>query len=218
MFGDSWPYGAHCNGCRPFPVLYADGLVTTTGRRIDLINKTRNGGGAQTLLAELTTSETIRGYVQRADIVVIATGGNDLGPAFEAAAAGTCGGADGLDCYRTFNEKLRGWFDAILTQIEELRTGRPTAIRLVTSSNEYLVDQGLIQLLGPDFGKTSGVAITRMQRDMECEVAADHHALCVDIALALNGPDLLVPRDGNTQAAMQAVADAILATGLDELH
>lgn len=53
---------------------------------------------------------------------------------------------------------------------------------------------------------------------MVCEVAASHNAVCVDIALALNGPDLLQPRDVNTQEAMQAVADAILATGLDELR
>jgi len=56
-----------------------------------------------------------------------------------------------------------------------------------------------------------------MERDMACEVAAGHNATCVDIALALNGPDLLRPRDVNTQDAMQAVADAILATGLNEL-
>ena len=37
-FGDSWPYGAHCNGCTPFPVLYAKGLAATTGRRIDFVN------------------------------------------------------------------------------------------------------------------------------------------------------------------------------------
>ena len=35
--------------------------------------------------------------------------------------------------------------------------------------------------------------------------------------LALNGPDLLVPVDVNLQEGMQAVADAILATGVDEL-
>src|SRR3954463_11414928 len=43
-FGDSWPYVAHCPGCRPFPVLYADGLAATTAHHIEFMNLTTNGG------------------------------------------------------------------------------------------------------------------------------------------------------------------------------
>jgi lysophospholipase L1-like esterase len=217
-FGDSWPYGAHCNGCRPFPGLYAEGLATATGRRIEFVNRTTNGGTAQQLLATMKVSEPIRTVIGRADILVIAIGGNDLEPAFEASAAGSCGGADQLDCFRDITETLRATFDGMLAEIETLRDGRPTAIRLVTMANEFLTDEGLIDVLGAEFGKTSGVTITRMLRDMQCEVAAAQHAVCVDLGLALNGPDLLVPMDVQTQAGMQAVADAILATGLDELE
>jgi lysophospholipase L1-like esterase len=217
-FGDSWPYGAHCNGCRPFPVLYADGLAAETGRRIEFVNLTTNGGTAQSLLEDIKSSKTIRDALERADIVMIATGGNDLGPAFDASVAGTCGGADKLDCFRKVAETLRASFDGILTEIEGLRNGRPTAIRLVTGSNEFLADPGLIEALGADFGKTGGVAVTKMNRDMLCELAAKRNAKCVDLGLALNGPDLLRPQDVNTQEAMQAVAGAILASGLDELR
>ncbi|MEO5887073.1 MAG: SGNH/GDSL hydrolase family protein [Anaerolineales bacterium] len=217
-FGDSWPYGAHCNGCRPFPVLYADGLAATTDHRIDFVNLTTNGGTSQSLLTSIQTSEKTREAVKSADIIIIATGGNDLGPAFDAYAAGTCGGADKLDCFRKVAESLRTSFDGILTEIEGLRNGQPTAIRLVTGSNEFLADPGLIELFGADFGKTSGVSVTQMNRDVQCEVAAKHNAKCVDLGLALNGPDLLHPQDVNTQQAMQAVADAILASGLDELR
>ena len=152
-----------------------------------------------------------------ADIIVISTGGNDFGPAFDAYAAGTCGGADKLDCFRKVSEILRTSFDGIITEIEGLRKGQPTAIRLVTTSNEFLADPGLIEALGADFGKTSGVAITQMNRDVLCEIAAKHNAECVDLGLALNGPDLLQPQDVNTQEAMQAVADALLASDLDDL-
>ncbi len=38
--------------------------------------------------------------------------------------------------------------------------------------------------------RTAGVAITTMLRDMQCEVAAAHGAKCVDLGLALHGPDL----------------------------
>jgi lysophospholipase L1-like esterase len=217
-FGDSWPYGAHCNGCRPFPVLYAEGLAAATGRHVDFVNLATNGGTAQGLLADFKSSKPIRDDLARADIVMIAIGGNDYGPAFDASAAGTCGGADKLDCFRTVAKTLRTSFDGMLTEIEQLRQGRPTAIRLIATSNEFLADPDLIAALGADFGKTSGVAVTKINREVACEVAAAHNAKCVDLGLALNGPDLLKPQDVNTQDAMQAVADAIVASGVDELR
>jgi lysophospholipase L1-like esterase len=217
-FGDSWPYGAHCNGCRPFPLLYADGLKATTGHNIKFINLTTNGGTSQSLLRDIQNVQRIRDAIMSADIIVIATGGNDLEPAFNAYSAGMCGGADKLDCFRNVAGILSASFDGIVTEIEGLRKGRPTAIRLVTTSNEFLADPGLIEAFGVDFGKTKGVAITRMNRDVQCEIAVKHNAKCIDLGLALNGPDLLRPQDVNTQEAMQAVADAILASGLNELR
>src|ERR671911_426603 len=41
-FGDSWPYGAHCDGCVPFPVLYAEGLASATSREVDFSNLVTN--------------------------------------------------------------------------------------------------------------------------------------------------------------------------------
>jgi hypothetical protein len=69
-------------------------------------------------------------------------------------AAGTCGGADKLDCFRAVATTLRTAYDAMLTEIDGLRVGRPTAVRMVTGSNEFLTDAELIGLLGADFGKT----------------------------------------------------------------
>ena len=88
---------------------------------------------------------------------------------------------------------------------------------MVTTSNEFLADPALIELFGADFGAVGGVAVTKMNRHAQCEVAAAHHAICIDLGAALNGPKLTTPQDVNTQAAMQKVADAILAAGLPEL-
>jgi len=217
-FGDSWSFGAHCHGCNPFPGLYAASLKATNGRPVTFLNLTTNGGSAASLLADFKSTQTIRDAVAAADVVIISTGGNDLGPAFDATVAGNCGGADKLDCFRTVAESLRVSFEGILTEIDGLRAGRPTAVRLVTISNEFLADPDLIDALGVDFGRTRGVAVTKMNRDVECLVAAAHHAKCVDLGAALNGSDLLQPQDVNTQDAMQKVADAILASGLDELQ
>jgi len=217
MFGDSWPYGAHCNGCQPFPFLLDVAYAAITGLPIDFLNDTTNGGTAQELAATMRNDPTIRAHIEAADIIVIAIGGNDLEPAFGSYTAGNCGGQDQLDCFRTVATTLRAAYDGMLAAIDGLRAGRPTAVRMVTTSNEFLSDHDLLATFGADFGKTSGVTITRMNHDVQCEVAARHHAVCVDLGASLNGPDLTTPNDVNTQATMQQVADAIAASGLAEL-
>jgi len=218
-FGDSWPYGAHCHGCRPFPLLYADELKAMTGHRIDFINLTTNGGTSQDLLKSIQTSQKTRDAVMSANIIIISTGMNDLDPTIDLYSAGKCGGVDNLDCFRKVAEGWRLSFDEIITEINTLRNGKPTAIRLVTNSNEFLSDPELYQLFGgPEFGSKGGALITNLHHDVLCEVAAKHEAVCVDLRPVLNGPNFDKPQDANTQEAMQAVADAILASGLDELR
>jgi hypothetical protein len=217
-FGDAWAHGTHCNGCRPFPVLYADGLAATTGHRIDFVNLTTDGGTSQSLLLSIQTSQDTRKTIMFADIIVISTGSNDLQPAGDLYLAGNCGGADHMDCFRKIGEGWRQSFDGILTEIDTLRAGKPTAIRLVTNSNEFLSDPGLIAAFGPVFPLRGGAFITNMHHDVLCEVAAKHGAKCVDLRPVLNGPNFDKPQDVSTQAAMQSVADALLASGLDELR
>lgn len=216
-FGDSWPFGAHCNGCQPFPGLYADALAATTRHEIDFRNLTTNGGTSQDLLNTLKTDPEVRDAAAAADIIVISTGANDLDPAFDQWAAGTCGGGDQLECFRAIADGWRTAFEGILTEIDALRSGQHTAIRLLTNSNEFLFDPGLIALFGQEFGLEGGATITALMHEVLCDVAAEHGARCVDLRPVLNGPNFDQPQDVNTQAAMQAVADALLASGLDEL-
>jgi hypothetical protein len=217
-FGDSWPYGAHCNGCQPFPGLYAMGLKAATGHEIDFINLVENGGTSASLLADFREMSAYRDAIAKADIIMISTGANDGEPAGAAWKDGTCGGEDGLDCFREIAEGWRLNFDAMLTEIDTLRVGKPTAIRLVTNSNEFLADPGLIEFFGPDFGPNEGATYTAMHHDVLCEVAAAHSAQCVDLRPVLNGSNFDQPQDVNTQEAMQAVADALVASGLAELE
>ena len=119
---------------------------------------------------------------------MISTGGNDLERALVAASAGTCGGEDQLDCFRDAVASMRASFDGIVTEIELLRNGRPTAIQLVTGVNEFLTDPGLIDAVGPAYAKTHGVAITKMLADVQCEVAAKHTAKCIDLGLRAQWP------------------------------
>ena len=223
-FGDSWSSGAHCGGCRTFVSLYADGLAPKTHRKIVFRNLTQtkvpgsnDGQTSGSLLSDLRSDSSTRRATKNADIIVISTGANDLEPAFDAYGAGTCGGSDKADCFRQIAAKWRTNFDAILAQIRKLRAGRPTAIRVISNSNEFLADPNFIPF-GKDFGSTTGVLITELMRTAVCGAAKAHAAVCVPLGPVLNGPDLLRPQDVNTPKAMKAVAQALLATGLPELR
>jgi lysophospholipase L1-like esterase len=221
--GDSWPSGAHCGYCRTFVGLYADALAAKTGRKIRFTNLTQSsvpgtgrGQTSKSLLADLRSDPKTRRAVAAADIIVISTGANDLEPAFDAYAAGTCGGKDHANCFRKVAAGWRTNFDAILVQIRKLRVGHRTAIRVVTNSNEFLADPNF-NAFGKNFGRTTGVLITKLMHAALCGAARAHEAVCVYLAPILNGPKLTTPQDVNTPKAMATVAKALLDTGLPEL-
>ena len=216
-FGDSWPFGAHCGGCTPFPELYAEGLDASLDAPVDFSNLTTNGGTSGDLRNDVESSETTRAAIADAEIIIISTGANDMEPAFESWLDDTCGGADQLDCFR---EIAVGWeenFEAILTEIDGLRGGQPTAVRILTNANEFLDDPGLLASFGADFGLSGGATITGLHHEALCAAAERHGAICVDLRPVLNGPDFTKPADVNSRESMQLVADALLASGLDEL-
>ena len=49
--------------------------------------------------------------------------------------AGTCGGPDQFDCIRDLGDVWDAGSHAILSEIETLREGKPTAIRLVDAAD-----------------------------------------------------------------------------------
>ena len=222
--GDSWPSGDHCGNCRTFVGLYADALATKTGRKIrfnDLtqatIPGTSRGQTSKSLLADLRSDPETRRAAAAADIIVISTGANDLEPAFDAYGAGTCGGKDHADCFRKVAAGWRSNFDAILVQIRKLRAGHRAAIRVITNSNEFLADPNF-NAFGKNFGRTTGVLITKLMHTALCGPARAHAAVCIYLAPILNGPNLTKPQDVNTPKAMATVAKALLDTGLPELN
>jgi hypothetical protein len=64
---------------------------------------------------------------------------------------------------------------------------------------------------------TFGAKMFEALNAAECEAARTHQAVCVDVRPILNGPTLNQPVDENSPESMQAVADGLLATGLEEL-
>jgi hypothetical protein len=224
--GDSWPEGAHCGGCRTFAGRYADALSAQTGRRVrfeDLTGQAQPyfeqlGGGSASLLKAVRSDAATRGVVARAEVIMIATGPNEIGRAFNKAKNGTCGGKDHMACFRTLHRFWKKNFDAILREIELLRSGKPTAVRLVDAANPFVSDRSMGAGLPKDVATTTGALTFKLLNDALCSNAAKHHAVCVDVRPILNGRTLDQPVDENSPASMRAVADALLATKLAELR
>ena len=216
-FGDSWPEGAHCNGCTPFPELWLEALEGQTGMEIEFFDfmgererSTAEGKMSASLLGSLQTNEETRTAVADADVILISTGPNEIGDAAEAVKAGTCGGADGFDCIRALGETWSSNFNQILTEIETLRDGNPTAIRLVNAANPFVLYPEMSEGMPPDFATTGGALMFELLSVAMCDAAAAHEAVCLDAR-----PLIQVSED--SQESMQAVADALAATGLPEL-
>ncbi len=216
-FGDSWPVGAHCDGCTPFPALWLDALHEQTGAEIEFTDftgdserSTTEGKASASLLNSLQTNEETRTAVADADVILISTGPNEIGDAADAVKAGTCGGGDGYDCIRALGETWSTNFDQILTENETLRDGNPTVVRLVNGANPFVLYPEDNEGLPPDFATTGGTLIFDLLAAAMCDAAVAHEAICIDAR-----PLIQVSED--SPESMQAVADALAATGLAEL-
>ena len=198
VFGDSWGYGAHCNGCTPWPELLPSDYESSSGVDVALTDLTENGGNSALLLDELKNKPAYRDAIAGADIVAFNQGVNDLDKTLDP--------AELTDMWTTN-------LDGMLDVVDELRQGQPTAVRMVGVSNEYLSDVGLKGAVGKN-----GPVIFESFNNVSCTVAADHGGQCIDLRPVLNGPDGQQPADVNTQEAMKAVSAAIAAVGLEELR
>lgn len=219
--GDSWPEGAHCNGCRTFPQIHAEALQQRLGEPVTLVDlagqaqpffDTRGGGGSAGLLKALRTEDSFREQVAQGDIIVIATGPNDGDAIFKKILGGTCGGRHDVACVMSLARTWKHEFDAILDEIETLRDGRATAVRLVNAANAF--DD-------PSFGAATlrgFEAYFEALTDALCTNARAHDVVCVDVRPALNGPDVEQPVNDSSQESMDAVAALLLRTGAPELE
>jgi hypothetical protein len=224
-FGDSWPEGAHCGGCRTFAGLWADSLEQTLSAKIDVTDfmgsrepSLGESKGSTTLRQAIEGNAAVRSAVTSADIILIATGPNEGESIFPALQAGTCGGSDGADCIRMLGATWKSNFDAILSEVDALRVGKPTVVRLVDAANPFVSVPAMTEGMPPGFATGNGALIFRLLNDAMCAAATAHHALCVDVRPILNGSSMTNPVDEDSGSSMQAVADALVATGTSELR
>lgn len=225
-FGDSWPEGAHCNGCQTFAHRYGTALKKLSGKQVvvtDLLGSQEPGivgdqsETSATLLESLRSNKTTRSATKRADVILIATGPNEFDEALTKSLDGTCGGPTKSNCIEATGRMWAKNFGAILDEIDSLRAGRPTAVRLVSAANVFVSEEGINEGLPKNFATTNGAKIFELLAQAMCDAAKDHDAQCVDVRPILNGPSLNQSVDENSDATMQAVTDALVAKGLPEL-
>ena len=224
-FGDSWPQGNHCNGCTPFPVLWAEDLDAHPGWDVEFTDFTgeqersaAQSKGSASLLEALQNDEMTRAAVQTADIILIATGPNELellGPP----PSDTHCPAPEYECIGELGQIWSDNFEAILTEIQTLRDGQPTAIRLVNAANPWLSVPEMNEGLPDDFATTGGAPppIPDCPTASMCEAAEAHDAICIDVRPLINGSSLDQAGDENAPETMRAITDVLLATGVPEL-
>ncbi len=171
-----------------------------------------------TLLEAVRDDATTRQTIASADVILMSTGSNEIGPVFERIKAGTCGGPDGADCILAMGETWRANYEAILDEIDILRANRPTVIRFVNDENAFVSHPEFTEGLPAGFATGMGAMIFQLLYDTMCAGATAHNGVCIDVRPIINGPNMDEPGDENSSDTMQAITDALVATGMTELN
>jgi len=216
--GDSVPAAAGC-ACTSFVELFGDDVEQHTGRPNHTDNYARNGLDTAGLLAQLKGPVVAEG-VAHADLVTVTIGANDLATAQSDYFAGTCGGSDGLDCFRATLPSLRANLTAVLDRIRTLAAGHPVGVRVTNYWNVFEDGEVAQQRHGDAFVRDSD-QLTQEANAVICDAAALAGAVCIDVDTAFKraspggDPTSLLAPDGDhpNQAGHELIATTVAAAG-----
>jgi lysophospholipase L1-like esterase len=213
--GDSVPAAAGCD-CTSFVQLFGDDVGQHTGRPNHTDNYARNGLDTAGLLAQLE-DPAVAGAVARADLVTVTIGANDLATARSDYVAGTCGGRDGLGCFRTTLPSLRANLAAVLDRIRALAAGHPVGVRVTNYWNVFEAGAVAHKRYGDAFVRDSD-QLTQEANAVICDAADRAGDVCVDLYTAFKraapGGDptgLLAPDGDHPNQAGHALIAATVA-------
>ncbi len=232
--GDSNVYGSpyDCGHCITYPHLLSELLRTQTAKSVALIDGSEHNRettrGLLSAINDNVWSEPSefpirsdlepRDAIAAANVITITLGANQI-PWYQD--TDPCQQLYDDACLQKIEQPAMADFDAILSQIDEIRAGKPTAVRVTTFHNDLIAGPGYTPLFSH---AATAQALTSARTFLDawskdlCAVAANHGALCVDIYRLLAGPqgDQPLPTgfyssdygDLN-QAGQQFYADAI---------
>ncbi len=226
--GDSLPYARQdCGGCPSFATLLAAEITSTTGAPTTVKNlSTHDGATTGDLLEKVKEDESMREALGAADIVVISAGHNDTpwnlnddscdGPSSDDIDWSRFTSACALEAATAFGVAL----DGVLSEVDELRAGEPTAVRLINFYNDWIGGPGV-----PPQATAGSKLVLDAFSTVICDVAAAHAARCVDTYHAFNGPDglqaagALLAQDHThpSAAGHERIAELLNASGLAPL-
>jgi lysophospholipase L1-like esterase len=244
--GDSNVYGApnDCGHCTTYPTLVTRHL-RALGLTVTLINGAQhNKLTSGMLLHEIETNSwgstpgsaprsnpkglAPRAAIAGANLITITIGNNDL-PWL--AATDVCHQRYDAACRGRILAEYGSHLDGALTQINKLRAGKPTAVRVTTIYNDVI--QGgytaVTTFYKPPVLRQALGAIRTLIEALNakiCQLAAQHHAKCVDDYHAFNGPhgNRPMPRGSFTakygdlnQSGQNTIAAAIYKVGWSPL-
>jgi lysophospholipase L1-like esterase len=220
-----------CGGCTSFVQLWADQVAEQYRTEVVVANDAIPGGEATDVLAQVTDDDGVRDTLRGADVVVVTLGINDSpwnrldDP---------CGAAPDYptitweaitpSCTSRVVRDYAHVLDRVLAEVDELRAGQPTALRVVTVYDAVLGDH-----VDPGWDDPAAEAPAVLANDRlaaaQCRVAEAHGGLCVDVLHAFNGADghrpatelLAADHTHPSPAGHEAIAALLAAAGLEPL-
>lgn len=246
--GDSNVYGPAeaCGGCTAYPVLLADAIPARTGHPVTLLNASQwNRLTVHKLLDEIRAddwggssgaepwsrlpgaSPSPRAAIAAADIITIQVGFNDL-PWLDW--TDPCSSTFDRACEDSVIPRMVADLDAILDEVDALRAGRPTAVRVANLFNDVIpggYDNS--QFYSPDViaqGRTGVKSFVDRLSSAMCRVARRHDAVCLDLYALFNGRahrtpvavGIFTPEFGDiNQPGQDLIAEEVLDLGFRPL-
>lgn len=218
--GDSVTAGTAC-GCTSFPTLYQRGLAARTGRTVELDDRGESGATTSDVLDDLGSDGA--GPVAHADVVLVTIGANDFADVAGDVEDGTCG--TDVACAQDDLAGLRTHLTTLMTTIETLRQGQPTAV-LVTGYWNVFEDGDVADADYTAAGTRQSDTLTKQVNAVEESVAKAGGGTYVDLYAPFKGesgekdPTALLADDGDhpDAAGHQVIAQALLAAGTAPLQ
>jgi acyl-CoA thioesterase-1 len=213
--GDSVPRGTNCN-CTPYPPLTATGLSTTTGDKVSATNDSVAGYTTKNVLKQLSTNGAVINHVEKAEVVEIEIGANDV------AYNSTCGAA--VDCYAPKVPTMKENLLSIVRRTQSLVSGHKHLLVLLDYWSVWL---------GGKYAANKGQAYLTAAEEMTDQVdaaikstASKTGSAYVDLRAAFKGPSYsydethYLSNDGDhpNAAGHERIATATQAVIEDTIH
>jgi len=238
VLGDSIARADTCPDCTRYPEELAAAMEVELEVAVEVVNlawAATNPTAAEVadILDLVRTDTSVSESVAAADAVVVTVGQNDL--AYNRL-DDPCGvGAEypriewegvSHSCVDAATAEYRRDLDALLGEIERLRAGKPTMLRITTVYNSAIGD-----LVDPTWNSADAIEPTTYAVEQmvaaQCKAAREHGGSCADAFHILNGKSgaesaqpFLNPDDAThlAQRGQDAFAEALIAEGLAPLH